>query len=118
MPRDRGTFIGQMLTRLGFTIAILLGAGFLFDLIQPGGLVVLHMLSGFLTLAGIWLTTLRLLLGGRQGAPLLGAASVLIAVGAGMGLDLIAPGPGLVHLLVMVIAVALSEIGSARAARS
>lgn len=117
MAKDGVASRGLMLSRIGFTLAFLLGLTFLVDLVAAGSLVMLHMLAGVITVAGIWLTAFRFAALKRPGMGPLYAAAGLAAVGAAMGLSLVGQ-PGLVHMAVMIGAVGLAEMGAARANRA
>lgn len=106
-----------MLSRIGFSLAFVLGLTFLFDLFAAGSLVMLHMLAGIITLAGIWLVTFRLAALKRPRVGPLYAAAGLAAIGGAMGLGVIGE-PGVAHMAVMIAAVGLAEMGAARANRA
>lgn len=117
MAKDGMVSRGLMLSRIGFSLAFVLGMVFLFDLFEAGSLVMLHMLAGVITLAGIWLAAVRMAVLKRPRVGPLYAAAGLALIGGAMGLGVIGQ-PGVAHMVVMVAAVGLAEMGAARGNRA
>lgn len=107
--RDRLVVIAMMTTRLGFVLALLLGLGFMVGVV-PGSLLPLHILTGVLVLGGILLAGIRTM--SRGGITLLGIGLAAGLIGAVA--QLLSVLPGLIHLLLMVAAVALAEMNVAK----
>lgn len=116
--RDRMIFVAQMIARLGFVIAIVLGLGMLFRMITGGGLVMIHILAGAMVVLGALLATVRAATTGRSAGPLAGALALSL-LGAWLGITnrggALFSGSGIVHLIIMIAAVGLLEMGGARA---
>ncbi len=113
--KDPAVRMAMMVLRGGFVIALLLGLAMAFGLLD-GGVVIVHMGVGFITVAAALAVAVRLSLLGRSGAGLVWAAVILMVLAA--MLMLLEMLPGLAHLALMVVAVGLGEMAAARAARS
>lgn len=111
---DKVVRAAMMATRAGFLLAVVLGFGMMMDLITRSVLP-LHILSGVLTLGGILVAGGRALSLGRSGLALLGVGIGAGLVGAVVALTNMAT--GIVHLALMVAAVALAEMTMARLKR-
>ncbi|MDA8346077.1 MAG: hypothetical protein M0Z66_11405 [Thermaerobacter sp.] len=106
-----------MLARTGFLVSFLLGLGGLFGFYLYGGAVLwIHIVFGLLFLVPAWMLpgTARRAGFVRAGAALGTLGAILAAVGA-----LWAPGlPVALHIVCMIAAIALIEMGSGRAQRA
>lgn len=107
---------GKMLLRLGFIVAVILGIGSLFNLLNFGGPIRdVHMLAGMIALIGGWLVAL----GSRspQRAAVRWIAALLLLAGAVLGILMRMgnyPFGGItstVHWITFLVSVALAEMG-------
>lgn len=118
-PKDRVVKTGQMLTRVGFVLALLLGLSLMFELGARQHVLAGHLIAGVLVLGGIWAVALRYASLKRSGMGPLWAGAGLAGVGAVLGLLALRGegSSGLVHLTVMLLAVSAAEMGAGRLAR-
>jgi hypothetical protein len=110
--RDRVVTVAMMLVRLGFVVAIVLGLGMMFGLWGAGSVLPLHIGAGVLVLVGILLAGGRARTLGRGGVSFLLIGLLTGAVGAVAVLRGWAP--GLLHLVLMLVAVGLAEMNVAK----
>lgn len=112
----------QMLIRGGFVVALLLGVGQWLGWLSPNGLWTdLHMVAGLCVLVGIWMAAFSTRT--RAGKTVAGTwvAAVFVVIGAGLGLVIrghATLATAWLHVVLMVIAVALVEMATARARRT
>jgi|GEM_PF-2474181 len=109
--RDRVVTIAMMVVRTGFVAAAVLGIGMMFHLWSRGQVVPFHMLIGAVTLVGMLVTAVRVIMLGKVTALMLGAG-LLLGTGSAVGV-LLDAAPGLLHFLLMVLAVGFAEINAA-----
>lgn len=103
-----------MLARTGFVVSLLLGLGGLFGLYAYGGAILwIHIVFGLLFLVPAWM------LSGRGAARVVGTGALLGTLGAVLAATGALWAPGLSawpHIVLMIAAIALIEMGSARRA--
>jgi hypothetical protein len=110
--------IGMMLVRLGFAVALVLGLSILTGIGPGAAALPVHIGAGLLALVGSTLIYLRIKLQGYEGSRSAGIVLLALLIGAGNGiLAAIGLGFGLLHLGIMLLAMAGAESAMARLKR-
>jgi uncharacterized YccA/Bax inhibitor family protein len=118
----RGLKIGQMITRTGFLLALVLGVA-MFWVAQVGVLLWLHIVGGVIVLVGGFVTTAAAIMAGRGHTAPITLGLTLLVVGAALGVGVYTGqyyfyGWAFVHAALMVAAVGLIEMGAAKVKRA
>ncbi|AUW94191.1 hypothetical protein [Sulfobacillus sp. hq2] len=117
----RGIKITQMILRLAFLVALIIGLGGMFGWFALNRATVdLHIVSGIIVLGAMITVASSIGKARKPGAGALWTGAVLVAVGGLMGLTLHIRGNalGIVHLLLMLVAMGLAEMGASRAKKA
>jgi hypothetical protein len=109
----------QMVFRFGALIALVLGLTNLFGWQMSAPLRGIHMLTGILAFAAIWVMTVRAAQSKRS-AGLLWASALLLTVGAGIGMYMASGAFGypFTHFIVNFCAIGLAEAGASKLKRT
>jgi hypothetical protein len=115
-PLFRGA---QMTFRVGALIALVLGLANLAGWEMSAPVRGIHMLTGILAFAGIWLMTARAARS-KRAAGLLWASAALITVGAGIGMYMASGASGypITHFIINFCAIGLAEAGAGKLKRA
>lgn len=112
--------INVMIMRVAFLIAFLLGLGNLFSVFRLTGTTLdVHIVCGIIVAVVMWFLAITLSRNKQQGRGALWAAAILIVLGGLVGLfgSIKSNALGIAHLIIMLLAMVIAEMGTTQAKR-